>query len=169
MPAFSVYLEGTRSHNEGCVSTPACYLLLAPRVCTLVLFSFSDRSAFSVTHASFCSNRHTPFIPRIRVVAIFLSAVLQTYAQPLCLPFSLLLWHVSLIPDLFAFFLTTERVWKQHQKLRPPHRLTTSEDAWVVFMSHAACLPGQSSQMCEFSWQVCKFTTLFCDRKKICA
>ena len=23
-----VYLEGTRSHNEGCVSTPACYLLL---------------------------------------------------------------------------------------------------------------------------------------------
>ena len=28
MPAFSVYLEGTRSHNEGRVSTPACYLLL---------------------------------------------------------------------------------------------------------------------------------------------
>ena len=38
MPAFSVYLEGTRSHNEGRVSTSACYLLLAPRVCTLVLF-----------------------------------------------------------------------------------------------------------------------------------
>ena len=27
-PACSVYLEGTRSHNEGRVSTPACYLLL---------------------------------------------------------------------------------------------------------------------------------------------
>ena len=37
-PACSVYLEGTTTHNEGRVSTPACYLLLAPRVCTLVLF-----------------------------------------------------------------------------------------------------------------------------------
>ena len=35
-----VYLERTRSHNEGRVSTPACYLLLAPRVCTLVLSSW---------------------------------------------------------------------------------------------------------------------------------
>ncbi|CAI8027113.1 hypothetical protein GBAR_LOCUS15519 [Geodia barretti] len=26
--ACSVYLEGTRSHNEGRVSTPTCYLLL---------------------------------------------------------------------------------------------------------------------------------------------
>ena len=41
MPAFSVYLEGTRSHNEGRVSTPTCYVLLAPRVCTLVLFILS--------------------------------------------------------------------------------------------------------------------------------
>ena len=27
--ACSVYLEGTRSHNEGHISTPACYLLLS--------------------------------------------------------------------------------------------------------------------------------------------
>ena len=69
-------------------------------------FGFCTRSAF-FTHESFCPNRHTPFIPRTRAVAIFLPAVLQAYAQPLCLPFSLLrhLWHVSLNPDLFAFFL----------------------------------------------------------------
>ena len=57
-------------------------------------FGFCARSAFfqqlSCTHASFCPNRHTPFVPRMRAVAIFLSVVLQTYRQPLCLPFIML-------------------------------------------------------------------------------
>jgi hypothetical protein len=68
--------------------------------------SATDRvfQQLSCTYASFCPNRHTPFIPRTRAVAIFLSAVLQTYAQPLCLPSSLLR-HVSLNPDLLAFCL----------------------------------------------------------------
>ena len=80
-------------------------------------FGFCTRSAF-FTHESFCPNRHTPFIPCTRAVAIFLPAVLQAYAQPLCLPFSLLrhLWHVSVNPDLFAFFLEYWKGrWKQHQ------------------------------------------------------
>ena len=109
--------------------------------------TLSVTNSATLLHAcvlNFYPNRHTPFIPRTRAVAIFLSAVLQTYAQPLCLPFSLLrhLSHVSLNPDLVAFFFT-ERV--DGSNIKAPtatskRRPTTSEDAWVVFMSHAARL-----------------------------
>ena len=60
-------------------------------------------------------------------------------------------------PDFFAF-LSTERVDKRNIKApitTSKCRLTTSEDAWVVFtryIRHAACLPGQRSQLCKFLW-----------------
>ena len=64
----------------------------------------------SCTHAFFCPNRHTPLIPRTRAVAIFLSAVLQTYAQPLCLPFSLLETFITYLTQSgpLCFFLSNE-------------------------------------------------------------
>ena len=46
------------------------------------------------------------------------------HAQPLCLPFSLLrhLRHVSLNPDLVAFFRVLKGWMKATSKLRPPHQ-----------------------------------------------
>ena len=108
---------------------------------------FCDRSAFSSNSPArmrLSVPIDTPLsIPRTRAVAIFLSAVLQTYALLLCLPFSLLrhLSHVSLNPDLvaffFFFFFSTERVDERNIKAptdTSKRRPTTSEDAWVFFM-----------------------------------
>ena len=71
-----------------------------------------SNSPARILYAYFCPNRHTPFIPHTRAVAIF------PIAQSLCLPFSLLrhLWHVSLNPNFFGFFLEYWKGrWKQHQ------------------------------------------------------
>ena len=76
-------------------------------------FGFCARSSFSSNYPSRMRNSvqiDTPLSSRAR--ALWRSSVLQTYAQPLCLPFSLLrhLWHVSLNPDLVAFFFRVLKV-----------------------------------------------------------
>ena len=111
--------------------------------------------------------------PRTRAVAIFLSAVLQTYAQLLCMPFIPLrhLWHVSLNPDLVAFCEYWKGRWKEHQSSNL-HIQVLTDHFW-------GCVGGFYEIMPPFYLpkftivrvlltflEVCKFT--FCDRKGYC-
>ena len=113
------------------------------------------------THASFCPNRHTPFIPHTRAVAIFIFAVLQTYAQPLCLPFNLLRHFMTCLTQCghCCFFLLYIQVPTDHfwgcmggfYEIMPPCRPLTGSKFTIV-------------RVCLTFLEVRKFTT-FCDRK----
>ena len=95
---------------------------------------FCARSAFCSTHALFCPNRHTPFIPRTRVMAIFLPAVLHSLCA--CLS-SCWDWHVSLYADLLVFL-----------KIRVHTTTSRFSCKNVSCMTHTAklCWPLRNSQ-----------------------
>ena len=78
--ACSVYLEGTRSHNEWRVSTPACYLLLQlARVRLSVRYQRETTSTNSPAHQLAVSRMRSS--PRVCTVVLF---ILNSYEE-LCL------------------------------------------------------------------------------------
>ena len=87
-------------------------------IISLSVTNLPDRRFFSNSPARMHNSAQidTPLSSRARMLwqSFFLRLI---YAQPLCLPFSLLrhLWHVSLNPDLFAFFKYWKGGWKEHQ------------------------------------------------------
>ena len=85
--------------------------------------SAPDRCFFSNSPARMRNSAQIPLSSRARAPwrSFFLFAVLQTYAQPLCLP--------------LRHFMTRIKAPTATSKCR----LTTSEDAWVVYTSSQLC------------------------------